>query len=87
MKAERLLRRFDADGKYIGPADKTVRVDGVRYDMYEYAKSQGIKLPEHKEHKPKKKEDKEVNSYADMGQPLDEGHPEIDGDGDSQGEE
>ena len=73
------------DGVWTGNPDRTIRLNnGEVVDLDEYAKSKGIELPEHK---PSKKKEKEVNSYADMGQPLDAGHPEIDGDGDSQGEE
>ena len=71
------------DGVWTGNPDRTIRLNnGEVVDLDEYAKSKGIELPDAKQ-----KHKKEVNSYADMGQPLDEGHPEIDGDGDSQGEE
>jgi len=87
MKIAKILRWYDAEGNYIGPEDRMVHMKEGSYPLQEYADLHGIELPEHKEHKPKKKEDKEVNSYADMGQTFDEGHPEVDGDGDSQGEE
>ena len=64
---------------------RTIRIDGVEHDMDEYAKEHGIELPDSKA-KPKKQVniDIEEKADADMGQPLDSGHTEVDGKRDSE---
>lgn len=86
MKIAKILRWYDAKGNYIGPEDRMVHMKEGSYPLQEYADLHGIELPDSKVKKEKKTKN-EVNSYADMGQTFDEGSPEIDGDGDSQGEE
>ena len=80
------LRNFDSEGVWHGNPDRTITVNGVTHDLDEYAKQHGIELPNSKAKKEKKTK-KEVNSYADMEQSHDEGHSEIDGDGDSKSQE
>ncbi len=85
----KILRLFDADGNWTGNPDHSITVNGVKHDVYEYAKANGIELPG----KPHKKSKKQVNTdiqekeHADLEQSHDSGHTEIDGDGDSEGSE
>ncbi len=81
------ILRLYSNGVWKGNPDRTITIDGVKHNLDEYAKEQGIELPDGKKTKVLKPFKKQVNSYADMGQTFDEGHPEVDGDGDSQGEE
>ena len=75
----KFLRLF-IEGEWTGNADRTITVNGESHNMDEYAKEHGIKLPDSKKAKPKKKEDIEVNSYGDMEQEHDEGHSKKSGD-------
>ena len=84
MKIAKIHRYFDADGNYSGPADYQIKVNGEQHDLFDYAKKHGIDLPV--KHKTKKAK-KEVNSYADLEETFNQGDFEVDGDGDSQGEE
>ena len=81
------ILRLYSNGVWQGNPDRTITVKGEKHNLDEYAKEQGIELPDGKKTKVLKPFKKQVNSYADMGQTFDEGHPEVDGDGDSQGEE
>ena len=60
----RFLQLF-VDGEWTGNKDRSIKVNGVKHDMDEYAKAHGIELPDAKKHKKAKIE---VNSNADMGQ-------------------
>ncbi len=85
----KILRLFDADGNWKGNPDHSITVNGVKHDVYEYARANGIELPGKKH----KKAEKQINTdiqdkdYADLEESLDSGHTEIDGDGDSEGSE
>ena len=86
----KFLRNFDTNGVWTKESrDIAVEVNGTIQvvNMDEYAKEHGIELPDSKKHtKPKKQVniDIEEKADADMGQPLDSGHTEIDGTGDSE---
>lgn len=76
----RFLKLF-VDGVWTGNADRSISILGVKYDMDEYAKEQGIKLPDSKK-EPKHK--LQVNSYADMEHKDDSRDTKVDGSGNSQ---
>ena len=76
----KILKLFK-DGVWTGNPDRTITVKGKTHDLDEWAKAQGIDLPDAKKTKNK------VNSYADMGQTSDEGHIEESGDGTSESTE
>jgi hypothetical protein len=59
----KFLRLF-VDDVWTGPADRTIWVDGVEYDMDQYAKDHGIELPDAK--KSKKQINKVEEHNADM---------------------
>lgn len=86
----KFLRNFDKNGVWTKQSrDISVEVKGTIQvvDMDEYAKEHGIELPDSKKHtKPKKQVniDIEEKADADMGQPLDSEHTEIDGKRDSE---
>lgn len=76
------LRNFDKQGNWTGSERKIV-VGGVEHDLDDYAKKQGVKLPDSK---------KEINTdieenHADLEQSFDFGSVEIDRTGDSEGSE
>jgi hypothetical protein len=73
------------DGVWPRP-ERKIKVDGVEYDMDEYAKEHGIELPDSKskQHKDIKKE---VNTNADMGKQDHSGDTKIDGEGNSESSE
>lgn len=76
----KFLRLFDADGKWTRSSRK-IMVEGVEYDMDEYAKEHGIVLPDSKGGKKPKKEiniDVEDKGYEDMEQQVDEGDSSVD---------
>jgi len=78
----RFLQLF-VDGKWMGKKDRSISVDGVKYNMDEYAKAHGIELPEGK---------KQINTdveekHEDMERSHDSGHTDIDGDGNSESTE
>lgn len=68
--------RLFKGGVWTGNPDRTIRVNGFVYDLDEYAKEQGITLP-----------DWEINSYEDLDEPFRSGDTEQFGTGDSQSEE
>ena len=75
------LRNFDADGNWTKPTrDIRIEVGGkiVTVDMDEYAKDNGITLPDSKK-QPKQKT--KVNSNEDIRQQDDDGDDPIVGDG------
>jgi len=72
------------NGKWTGNADRTIRINGEVHDMDEYAKANGITLPDAKKHKKAKIE---VNSNADMGLKDPGTDTPEHGDGDSEGQE
>ena len=81
------------DGVWTKP-ERKIKVDGEWHDLDEYAKKVGVHLPDtyEQEHGMLKKSKKQVNTdikekHADMEQPLDSGHTEVDGDGDSESSE
>jgi len=76
----KILKLFK-DGVWTGNPDRTITVKGKTHDLDEWAKAQGIDLPDAKKTKNK------VNSYADMGQTSDEGSIEESGDGTSESTE
>jgi len=85
----KFLRLFDADGNWTRPT-RTIKVDGVEYDMDEYAKQHGIVLPDSKAQKKPKKEintDKQDHSYGDMEEQDHRADQDVDGEGDSQSTE
>lgn len=71
------LRNFDADGNWTKPT-RELHIDGVWYDLDEYAKEKGIVLPDSKK-QPKQKT--KVNSNEDIRQQDDDGDDPIVGDG------
>ena len=71
------LRNFDADGNWTKP-ERKLHIDGVWHDLDEYAKEQGITLPDSKK-QPKQKT--KVNSNEDIRQQDDDGDDPIVGDG------
>ncbi len=76
----KFLRLFDADGKWTRSSRK-IMVEGVEYDMDEYAKEHGIVLPDSKGGKKPKKEiniDVEDKGYGDMEEQVDEGDSSVD---------
>jgi len=75
------LRNYDSNGVWT-KAKRIINVDGVEYNLDDYAATHGIKLPDAK---PKKQ--KQVNTDADMEQSLDSRDIEVDGDGDSESTE
>jgi len=81
------ILRLYSNGVWQGSPDRTITVKGVTHNLDEYAKEQGIELPDGNKTKVLKPFKKEVNSYADMEQSHHKGHTEEYGDGDSQGEE
>jgi len=76
----KILKLFK-DGVWTGNPDRTITVKGKTHDLDEWAKAQGIDLPDAKKTKNK------VNSYADMGQTSDKGSIEESGDGTSESTE
>jgi len=89
----KFLKNFDKDGNWTKPT-RMIRIkkgdEIITVDMDEYAKSMGIELPDAKKPKAKKQINIDIvtdNDYADLEQPHDSGHSEIDGDGDSEGSE
>lgn len=79
----RFLQLF-VDGEWTGNKDRSIKVNGVKHDMDEYAKAHGIELPDAKKHKKAKIE---VNSNADMGQQDPGTDTPEHGDRDSEGQE
>lgn len=73
------------DGVWPRP-ERKIKVDGVEYDMDEYAKEHGIELPDAKSKKHKDIK-KEVNTNADMGKQDHSGDTKIDGEGNSESSE
>jgi len=69
------------DGVWTGKPDRSIRINGVKHDMDEYAKEHGITLPDSKKSK------KQVNSYADLDKQDDSRDTKVDGSGDSQSTE
>ena len=69
------------DGVWTGKPDRSIRINGVKHDMDEYAKEHGIELPDSKKSK------KQVNSYADLEHQDDSRDTKVDGSGDSQSTE
>ena len=69
------------DGVWTGKPDRSIRINGVKHDMDEYAKEHGITLPDSKKSK------KQVNSYADLEHQDDSRDTKVDGSGDSQSTE
>ena len=69
------------DGVWTGKPDRSIRINGVKHDMDEYAKEHGIILPDSKKSK------KQVNSYADLDKQDDSRDTKVDGSGDSQSTE
>lgn len=63
------LRNFDADGNWTKP-ERKLYIDGVWHDLDEYAKEQGITLPDSKK-QPKHKT--KVNSNEDIREQDDSG--------------
>ena len=84
MKIAKLHRYFDSEGNYHGPEDHIIKVNGIEYNLFEYAKAHDIHLPGSKKHKKAKIE---VNSNADMGQTQSKGDSPEHGDGDSESTE
>ena len=86
----RFLNVFDAEGNWQGNADRQIKVreNGVivEYDMDEYAKAHGIKLPDAKKSKKTINTDVE-DKHEDMERSRDTGNTDIDGDGDSESTE
>ena len=86
----KFLRNFDTYGVWTKESrDIAVEVNGTIQvvNMDEYAKEHGIELPDSKKHtKPKKQVNIDIQEeeHADMGQPLDSEHTEIDGKRDSE---
>tara|TARA_R100000734_G_C3248972_1_gene51152 strand:+ start:290 stop:550 length:261 start_codon:yes stop_codon:yes gene_type:complete len=86
MKIAKLHRYFDVEGNYHGPEDHKIHVDGVEYDMYQYAKEHGIELPDAK--KSKKKINKDIEEkHGDMESSQHSGDTEEHGDGNSESTE
>ena len=81
----KFLRLFK-DGVWTGNADRTIRVGGVTHDLDDYAKANGIDLPDAGKSKKTINIDIEVKD-EDLERPLDTGSTDIDGDGDSESTE
>ena len=77
------------DGVWQGREDRVITINGVEHNLDEYAKENGIELPDSKGYKKPKKEintttDIKEHEHGDMGQQDTTGDITIDGDGDSQ---
>jgi hypothetical protein len=85
-KVKKLAKRFLHYG--VWQRDSwIVRIDGEEHDFRDLAKKYGIKLKDADKPKKSKKQiniDVKVEEHADLEKPLDSGHTEIDGDGDSE---
>tara|TARA_R110000803_G_scaffold87688_2_gene154575 strand:+ start:321 stop:575 length:255 start_codon:yes stop_codon:yes gene_type:complete len=81
----KFLRLF-VDGEWTGNPDRSISIAGVKHDLDEYAKTNGIKLPDAKKSKKTINTDVEVKD-EDMERSHDTGNTEIDGDGDSESTE
>ena len=84
------MRNFDADGNWTKPT-RELRIMNSHgeieiHDLDEYAKANGIELPDAKNSKKTINIDIE-DKHEDLERPLDSGDTDIDGDGDSESTE
>tara|TARA_R110001632_G_scaffold19079_5_gene58322 strand:- start:539 stop:784 length:246 start_codon:yes stop_codon:yes gene_type:complete len=71
------------DGVWQGREDRVITINGVEHNLDEYAKENGIELPDSKGYKKPKKEintttDIKEESYGDMEHKDDEGDTSVD---------
>ena len=77
----RWMKLFDAEGNWTRP-ERKIKVEGVEWDLDEYAKEHGIKLPSAPS-KPNKINIDVEETHEDMERSHDSADTEVDGDGDS----
>ena len=84
----RWMKLFDADGNWTR-SERKIKVEGVEWDLDEYAKEHGIELPSGPTapSKPNKINTDIKEKHEDMERPHDSGDTDIDGDGDSESTE
>jgi len=89
----KFLRLFDKQGVWQGNPDRSIKVNGVIHNLDEYAKKQGIQLPDSsskptKQNKVKKSKDINIDieaEHEDLGKSHSSTDTEEHGDGDSEG--
>ena len=79
------MKLYTQEGVWQGRKDRKITIQGVEHKIDDWAKDNGIELPDSKS---KKQINTDVEeTHEDMERPHDAGNTEVDGDGDSEGTE